>query len=79
LTVHAAQNVHKEIVLEQHLVSQLDQGQGYAERSAEDYDRPVALDKGLVLRFARETQADEWQKLKAQYASSVEAEFFKQR
>jgi type I restriction enzyme R subunit len=76
--LHPASNAHKEIVLEQHLVSQLVQGQGYIERSPEDYDRPLALDKGLVLRFARETQAQEWQKLEAQYASSVEAEFFKQ-
>jgi type I restriction enzyme R subunit len=48
------------------------------ERSPEEYDRPLALDKELVLRFVRETQAQEWQKLEAQYASSVEAEFFKQ-
>ena len=65
-------------MLEQHLVSQLVHGRGYAERSPEDYDRPLALDKALLLRFVRETQADEWQKLEAQYASSVEAEFFKQ-
>jgi type I restriction enzyme R subunit len=78
LTTHAAHNVHREIVLEQHLVSQLVQGQGYIERSPEDYDRPLALDTGLVLRFVRETQANEWQKLEAQYVSSVEAEFLKQ-
>ena len=65
-------------MLEQHLVSQLVQGQGYIERSPEDYDRALALDKALVLRFMRETQAEEWQKLEAQYASSAEAEFFKQ-
>jgi type I restriction enzyme R subunit len=60
---HAASSAHKETVLEQHLVSQLIQGQGYIGRSPEDYDRQLALDKGLVLRFVRETQADEWQKL----------------
>jgi type I restriction enzyme R subunit len=75
---HAASSAHKEIVLEQHLVSQLVQGHGYVERSPEDYDRPLALDKRMVLRFLRETQADEWRKQEAQYASSVEAEFFKQ-
>ena len=75
---HAASSAHKEIVLEQHLVSQLVQGHGYVERSPEDYDRPLALDKALLLRFVRETQAQEWQKLEAQYASSVEPEFFKQ-
>jgi type I restriction enzyme R subunit len=78
LTVHASQNVHKEIVLEEHLVAQLVRGQGYIERSPEEYDRPLALDKDLVLRFVRETQADEWRKLEAQYAASAEAEFFKQ-
>lgn len=78
MTVHASQNVHKEIVLEEHLVAQLVRGQGYIERSPEEYDRPLALDKDLVLRFVRETQADEWRKLEAQYAASAEAEFFKQ-
>src|SRR5437764_11925734 len=76
---HAASSAHKEVVLEQHLVSQLVQGQGYVERTPEDYDRPLALDKALVLRFVRETQSDEWAKLEAQYAASAEAEFFKQR
>jgi type I restriction enzyme, R subunit len=75
---HAASSAHKEIVLEQHLVSQLIQGQGYIERSPEDFDRPLALDKALLLRFVHETQAQEWQKLEAQYAASAEAEFFKQ-
>jgi len=42
---HPASLVHREIVLEQHLVSQLVQRQGYIERSPDDYDRPLALDK----------------------------------
>src|SRR5690349_9286661 len=75
---HLASSVHREIVLEHHLVSQLIRGQGYLERSPDDYDRPLALDKAMVLRFVRETQPDEWLKLEAQYASSAEAEFFKQ-
>lgn len=75
---HPASSAHKEILLEQHVVSQLVQSQGYVERRPEDYDRPLALDKGLVLRFLGETQADEWRNLEGQYASSVEAEFFKQ-
>jgi putative transposase len=49
---HAATSAHKEIVLEQHLVSQLVHGQGYAERSPEDYDRPLALDTALLLRLS---------------------------
>jgi type I restriction enzyme R subunit len=75
---HAASNAHREIMLEQHLVSQLVQGHGYLERKPDDYDRALALDKVLALRFIRETQAPEWQKLEAQYATSAEAEFFQQ-
>jgi type I restriction enzyme R subunit len=75
---HPASSVHRETVIEQHLVSQLAQQQGYLERSLENYDRPLALDKALVLRFVRETQPDEWLKLEVQYAASAEAEFFKQ-
>jgi type I restriction enzyme R subunit len=73
-----ASSVHREIVLEEHLVTQLVQSQGYIERSPEDYDRALALDKALALRFVRETQPDEWLKLEAHYAASAEAEFFKQ-
>ena len=36
---HAAGSVHKEMVLEQHLVAQLVHEQGYVERAAEDFDR----------------------------------------
>jgi type I restriction enzyme R subunit len=75
---HLASLVHREIVLEQHLVSQLVQAQGYLERSPDDYDRFLALDKVLVLRFVRETQPHEWLKLEMQYMASAEAEFFKQ-
>ncbi len=75
---HPASSVHREIVLEQHLVSQLVQGQGYFERTPDDYDRPLALDKALVLRFVRETQPDEWLKWESQYPASAEVEFFKQ-
>jgi type I restriction enzyme R subunit len=73
-----ASSVHREIVLEEHLVSLLVQRQGYIERSPEGYDRPLALDKALALRFVRETQPDEWLKLEAHYAASAEAEFFNQ-
>lgn len=75
---HVASSAHKEIVLEQHLVAQLAQTQGYIERSPDDYDRALAIDKVLLLRFVRETQPEEWGKLEAQYTTAVEAEFFKQ-
>jgi len=75
---YAATSAHKEVVLEQHLISQLVQKQGYLERSPDDYDRALALDKELVLRVVRDTQPGEWQKLVEQYAAVAEAEFFKQ-
>jgi len=74
----SADTVHREIVLEDHLVAQLVREQGYIERSPEDFDRDLALDRELVLRFVQETQPDEWKKLEAQYTGSAEAEFFKQ-
>ena len=77
MTTHASSNAHLERVLQQHFVEQLVSAQGYVERSPEQYDRPLALDRELVLRFVKETQADEWAKLDAHYATSAEDEFFK--
>lgn len=74
----SADTVHREIVLEDHLVAQLVREQGYIERSPEAFDRGLALDRELVLRFVRETQPEEWKKLEAQYTGSAEVEFFKQ-
>lgn len=73
-----ASTIHREVVLEDHLVARLVDDQGYSERSPDDFDRDLALDRELVLQFVRETQSDAWKKLEAQYAGSAEAEFFKQ-
>jgi type I restriction enzyme R subunit len=75
---HAASNVHREIVLEQHMVDCLVGAHRYIERKPEDYDRSLAIDRQLVLQFIRETQIDEWAKLETQYSSASEAEFIKQ-
>jgi type I restriction enzyme, R subunit len=75
---HSATTIHREIVLEERLVSLLVAPHGYLERTPEDYDRPLALDRELLLRFIRETQPEEWTKLEAQYAAAAEPEFFKQ-
>jgi len=77
-TSYSADSAHREIVLEQHLVEQLVARQGYLERSPEDYDRASALDREQVVRFVRETQAEEWAKLEAHYTTAAEAEFFTQ-
>lgn len=78
MTTHSAQNAHREIVLEQHMVDQLVATQGYVARTPEAYDRASAMDRELVLRFVKDTQPDEWRKLEAQYTTAAEAEFFKQ-
>ena len=70
--------IHTEAVVEQRLVEQLVAGLGYEERGPADYDRTLALDRGVLLRFLRETQPEDWRKLEAHYAGSAEAEFFKQ-
>jgi len=77
-TRYSIDNAHHEIVLEDHLVAQLVTQQGYLERRPEDYDHASVLDRELVVRFVRETQAEEWAKLEAHYGASAEAEFFTQ-
>ena len=71
-------SVHREVVLEDHMFRALVDTQGYIARNSRDYDRDLALDREIVLRFVRQTQAEAWEKLEAQYAGSAEAEFFKQ-
>src|SRR5690606_28145053 len=71
-------NVHRETVLEDHLVAQLVRQQGYSERSPDDYDRASALDRELVVRFLRETQPQEWAKLEAHYPGVAETQLFNQ-
>ena len=52
---------------------------GYLRRvSSSHYDRGLALDRHLVLRFIKETQPEAWGRLVQHYASSADATFFKQ-
>jgi type I restriction enzyme R subunit len=75
----SAHNIHKEQVLQDHLIGQLVSGEGYERREATtDYDRTLAMDKELVLRFVQDTQPDEWQKLTAHYTGAAEDTFFTQ-
>ncbi|HEV2817044.1 MAG TPA: DEAD/DEAH box helicase family protein [Allosphingosinicella sp.] len=77
MTAHSPHSVHKELVLEEHLAANLVSAHGYEERAPGDYDRASALDRALVLRFVKDTQADEWAKLETHYAGAAEGEFFK--
>lgn len=75
----AAHNAHKEQVVQDHLIARLVTGEGYELRDANvDYDRALAMDKVLVLRFVQTTQPDEWVKLEGHYTTAAEDTFFKQ-
>lgn len=53
----AAHNAHKEQVVQDHLIARLVAGEGYELRDAKaDYDRALAMDRALILRFVQNTQ-----------------------
>ena len=77
MNTHTAQNIHHESVLEKHIFDCLVKTQGYEGRTSESYDRALAMDRELLVRFIKETQPEEWEKIERQYPGSVEVEFFK--
>ena len=72
------ESIHKEKVIQDHIIEELVSKQGYRQGKTEDYDRALALDKELLLEFIQNTQADSWRKLEEYYPASAETEFFKQ-
>ncbi|TCO75817.1 type I restriction endonuclease subunit R [Chromatocurvus halotolerans] len=88
MTEHAAADVHKEDVLQEHLIQNLIDGLGYERRVGSEkscayrgdihFDKSLAMDRELVVRFLKETQADSWEKLEQHYAASAEDVLFKQ-
>ena len=79
MTIHSPHNIHKERVLQDHLVDRLAADEGYERRDpVSDYDRTLAMDKVLVLRFVRDTQPEEWDRLAAHYAAAAQDTFFTQ-
>ena len=75
----SAHSIHKEKVLQDHLIAELVRGEGYERRDPKtDYDRALAMDKTLVLRFVQDTQPEAWEKLSQHYTASAEDVFFKQ-
>lgn len=75
---YSADKIHRENVVQYHLIDQLVNHQEYRQRSTEDYDRTLALDKALVIEFIKGTQPDEWKRLEGHYTAAAETEFFKQ-
>jgi len=79
MTTYTADSAHREKVLQNHLIDQLVSGEGYLRRDAKsDYDRALAMDRGLVVRFLKESQPEEWDKLVAHYSDSAEDTLFTQ-
>ena len=72
MTGYSAKTAHREIALEQHLADRLVASQGYVRRKPEDHDRPLAVDRELILRFVKDTQPGEWRKLEAQYTTAAD-------
>jgi type I restriction enzyme R subunit len=79
MTSHSRHNLHREQVVQDHLLAKLIAGEGYILRDAKlHYDRSLAMDKSLVLQFIQSTQPDEWMKLVGHYTAAAEDTFFKQ-
>lgn len=79
MTEHGRHTLHREKVLQEHLIDSLVTGHGYERRvAATDYDRALALDPGLVLRFIRDTQPEQWEKLALHYPGAADTVFLKQ-
>lgn len=75
---YSQDTIRRENVLQYHVIDKLVAKQGYARRATDDFDRSSSLDKALLLKFIKSTQAEEWKRLEEQYSSSAENEFFKQ-
>lgn len=75
----SAHSLHKEKILQEHLIEELERDEGYQRRDQKgDYDRALAMDRALVLRFIQSTQSEAWGKLTQHYSASAEEVFFKQ-
>jgi len=87
MSQHAASNVHKEDVLQEHLIQNLIEGQGYERRVGSEksrayqgdvhFDKSLAMDRGLVVRFLKDSQPASWAKLEQHYAASAEDVLFR--
>lgn len=78
MSKHTIQNIHHESAVENRIVEYLVQYQEYLKREDKDYDRELAMDTELVIRFIKETQPKEWEKVKDLYPGNTEERFFKQ-
>lgn len=78
MTALSRRNLHTERVVQEHLVEQLIDQQGFRRRQPEHHDRPMAMDRELVVEFLKATQPDDWAKLIDHYAGQAEDTLFAQ-
>lgn len=79
MTAYSSQTVHRERVLQNHLIERLVTAEGYEQRvAATDFDRALAMDRALVARFIQHTQREAWDKLVQHYTASAEDTLFTQ-
>lgn len=88
MTQHVPANLHREDVLQEHLVESLVSTQGYLRRVGSEksryyedachLDKSLAMDRELIIRFLKDTQSEAWKKLEQHYSGSAEDVLFKQ-
>lgn len=71
-------DLHKETAFEQHFVSELVESQGYIERSDNDYNPELALDKELLVRFIKQSQPESWSLIESKFGPKAEEMFCKE-
>ena len=76
--IYSSDNIHRENVLQYHFIDKLINNLKYYRNNKSDYERTIAIDKFIILKFIKLTQLDEWQRLEKQYSVNAEDEFFKQ-
>ena len=77
-STHTVADIHTEAVFEEHITKCLVQYQGYVERNCDtDYNKELALDTELLVRFLKTTQADAWKQLEDYYSTAAEAQLLK--
>lgn len=76
--IYSADKIHRENVVQYHIIDKLVKEYDYYHRHKDDYDRASAIDKALLMKFIKSTQTAEWNRLEEQYTTAAETEFFKQ-
>ncbi len=88
MTEVSTQHIHQEWVLQEHFINSLVTREGYVRRVGSEksraysgdvhFDRPLAMDRELVVKFVRATQPDSWEMLEQHYPGFAEETVFNQ-